>query len=130
MLTLLKVDAQRLFERIKYRKVTYMDVFSTRRTREHFPEIFTNKYQSFPANLLVETNREIIVSIDGFYSKADNIKWYLMTTQDMPATVREKLNPMIRELENHFHELINLIDERLNPKSKTFVHLPEIPIQD
>ena len=113
ILTLIKLDSQGLFKRIKGRKKSYMDVFSVRRTREHFPEIFFNKYRDFSANILVKVSSKIIVSVDEFYTKVDEIKWYLMTTQDMPATVAENLEKMIMSLEKSFYKLNELIDESL-----------------
>ncbi len=114
ILTLIKLDVHGLFKRIKNRKDSYMDVFSVRRTREHFPEIFFNKYRDISINLLSKISPEIIISIDEFYIKADEIKWYLMTTQDMPATVEENVDRMITLLERAFYNLDGFLDKTLN----------------
>ena len=45
ILVIMRLDAQRLFERIKYRQAEYLHYFSSKRTREHFVHIFWNRYQ-------------------------------------------------------------------------------------
>lgn len=107
MLMLLKLDARRLFERVKYRAPEYMSEFSLKRTREHFPEIFKNRYDEVSIKELMLCGQEVIAGLDQFYSKIDEMRWYLNHTQDMPNRVDDKLGAHIRELER-FYETLNL----------------------
>lgn len=107
MLMLLKLDAKRLFERIKYRAPEYMYDFSLKRTRDHFPEIFTNRYDTVLMKDLLLCGQEVLAGLDQFYSKVDEMRWYLNHTQDMPNKVEDKVHSHIRELEK-FYETLNL----------------------
>lgn len=105
VLTLLRLDAQRLFERIKYRQQEYMYVFSSKRTREYFPQIFRNRYAGTALTELKHCSSEVIIALDDFYHKADELHWYLQTTEEMPATVEEALHHHIGELEKYYETL-------------------------
>ena len=107
VLLLLKLDAQRLFERIRYRRPEYMQVFSAKRTREHFPQIFRNKYAKADLSDLKNCSPEVIIGLDNFYSKADELAWYLSTTEDMPASAEETVQHFIHELDK-LHENLQL----------------------
>lgn len=107
MLMLLKLDARRLFERIKYRAPEYMYDFSLKRSRDHFPEIFSNRYDSVTMKELLLCGQEVLAGLDQFYTKVDEMRWYLNHTQDMPNRVEDKVHSHIRELEK-FYETLNL----------------------
>ena len=110
MLMLLKLDAQRVFERIKYRAPEYMYEFSLKRTRDHFPAVFKNRYDETKIAELLLCGPEVIAGLDQFYTKVDEIRWYLNHTQDMPNRVEDKLHSQIRELEKLFETLNLYID--------------------
>lgn len=113
MLMLLKLDAKRLFERVKYRAPEYMSEFSLKRTRDHFKEIFTNRYDTANIKELMLCGPEVIVGLDQYYSKIDEMRWYLNHTQDMPNRVDDKIHAHIRELETFFETLNLYIDVEL-----------------
>lgn len=113
MLMLLKLDALRLFERIKFRAPEYMYDFSLKRTRDHFPEIFKNRYDNVTIEELMLCGQEVIAGLDLFYTKVDEMRWYLNHTQDMPNRVEDKLHHHIRELEKHFETLNLYIDAEM-----------------
>lgn len=110
ILLLIKIDSERLFERIKYRKPEYLNTFALKRTREHFSQIFKNRYENVGIDLLAFCSKETLVAIDNFYSKADDLHWYLNHTEDMPNTVEDNLNFYIKDLER----LINTLKLYLN----------------
>jgi uncharacterized coiled-coil DUF342 family protein len=110
MLMLLKLDAQRVFERIKYRAPEYMYEFSLKRTRDHFPAVFKNRYDEIRISELMLCGPEVIAGLDQFYTKIDEIRWYLNHTQDMPNRVEDKVHSHIRDLETHFETLNLYID--------------------
>lgn len=107
MLTILRLDAQRVFERVKYREPEYMQHFSAKRTRSHFPEVFKHRYDDITVKDLMFCGEEVIIGLDQFYTKVDDLKWYLMVTEDMPGTVQEHVDHTIRELEEAY-ELLQL----------------------
>lgn len=107
ILVLLKLDARRVFERIKYREQEYLNVFSMKRTRAHFSEIFKNRYDFILAKDLILCSQEVIVGLDQFYTKVDEIRWYLNVTEDMPSRVTDKMHHHIKELEK-FYDLLTL----------------------
>ena len=114
VLTLLKLDAQRLFERIEYRRPEYIQIFSVKRTREHFPKIFKNRYDEVKLSELKSCSPEVIVGLDNFYSKVDELSWYLGVTEDMPITVEEKIKSFIGELKVLHQVLQTHINAELN----------------
>ena len=114
MLTILRVDAQRLYERIKYREPEYMHYFSAKRTRDHFPNIFKNKYRSVTIDDLKLCGEEVIIGLDQFYTAADEMEWYLMVTEDMPGTVQERVTHMIKEIDEAYDILQLYINAELD----------------
>jgi hypothetical protein len=113
MLMLLKLDAKRLFDRIKFRAPEYMYEFSLKRTRDHFPAVFMNRYDTASIKELMLCGQEVIAGLDLYYSKVDEIRWYLNHTQDMPNRVEDKLHSHVRELEKHFETLNLYIDAEM-----------------
>jgi hypothetical protein len=107
ILVLLKLDAKRVFERIKFRSYEYLSEFSLKRTRDHFKEIFNNRYDETNIRELMLCSSDVIVGLDQFYSKIDEMRWYLNHTQDMPNKVDDKIHSHIRDLES-FYDTLNL----------------------
>lgn len=127
ILTLIRLDAQRVFERVKYREPEYMHYFSAKRTREHFPEVFKNRYYEMRIQDLLDCGEEVLIGLDQFYTVVDDLKWYLMVTEDMPGTVQEHVTHAIREMEEAYELLqlyINAELESLRPAP------PSLPPQD
>jgi len=110
MLMLLKLDAKRLFERIKYRSPEYMYEFSLKRSRDHFPAVFNNRYESSTIRDLMLCGQEVIAGLDQFYTLVDEMRWYLNHTQDMPNRMEDKVHSYVRELEKLFETLNLYID--------------------
>lgn len=110
MLMLLKLDAKRLFERIKYRSPEYMYEFSLKRSRDHFPAVFNNRYETATIRDLMLCGQEVIAGLDQFYSQVDEMRWYLNHTQDMPNRMEDKVHSYVRELEKLFETLNLYID--------------------
>lgn len=121
VLLLLQLDAQRLFERIKYREVEYMRIFSYRRTREHFKEIFKSRWDETSIEYIAFCSEEVISGLDQFYNKVEELRWYLMNTEDMPATVSDNVSHYIYEIEERYNLLQLYINAELGVvKEKEF----------
>jgi len=120
VLTLVRIDAQRVYERIKYRQPEYMHYFSAKRTREHFPEVFKHRYFEMRIQDLLNCGEEVIIGLDQFYTKIDDLNWYLMVTEEMPGAVQEYVEQTIRELDEAFEILqlyISAEIDALRPKA-------------
>ncbi len=102
---LISIDAQRLYERIKYREEEYMKMFSLKRTRQHFEGIFYSRYDGVKIEDLQSLDEDIICAIDNFYSKIDDMKWFLNSTEDMPVMVSQTVKKYINEIDELYVEL-------------------------
>lgn len=113
ILLLLKIDANNLFKRIEDRKSEYLEIFSLRRIRSHFPLIFKNRYELTSVEDLSHCSTELITSLDQFYTNVEEMNWYLFSTQDMPATVEGFVDRKIRRLRSLLQTLNLYIDAEL-----------------
>lgn len=118
LLTLIKLDAKRLYERIRYRAPEYLFIFSSKRTREHFKDIFKNKYKDVSIEDLKMIGQEVIIALDEFYNLVDEIHWYVNSTEDMPGTVDDKVNKWIVKLTPIYQKLCLYIDADLGIESE------------
>lgn len=112
-LLLLKLDAESLFERIHERQEECIQYFSLKRDRTIFDEIFKNRYSEASMKDLSYLPIEIIELADNFYTKLDNIRWYLIHTEDMPNTVQDTMMKMLGPLKKQFEMLIFYINAEL-----------------
>lgn len=125
-LTLLKFDANNLFNRIRERKNEYLEIFALRRTRDHFPMIFTNRYEKTTVSDLAHCSTDLIQLLDQFYSLVDDMKWYLFKTEDMPNTVEDYLERRIIRLQKILVNLNLYIEAELGVDTEQLpVTLPE-----
>ena len=113
VLILLKLDSQHLFDRIKNRMNEYLRTFEVKRTRVHFKDIFRNRYNEIHVDDLKECSSEVIVALDKYYSRVDDMSWYLNHTEDLPNLVRDNLHVGIRDLEKSLSILNLHIDANL-----------------
>ena len=118
ILIILKLDAQGLYDRIKKREREYIGVFAQKRTREHFPAVFKTRYDGTSLNDLKHCSEDVIIALDKFHRIVDEMRWYLMVTEDMPGTVTDKLLVMINNLEEQYEMLMLLIDAELGVSGK------------
>jgi hypothetical protein len=126
ILVLMKIDANNLFKRIKSRKSEYLEIFALRRTREHFPIIFKNRYESTSLGDLSYCSTELITTLDQFYSHAEEMNWYLFHTQDMPNTVDSYIDRRIKKMEKLLATLNLYLDAELGIEAKNI----EIPVEE
>lgn len=113
VLTLLKIDAKNVLDRIVDRRTDYIEVFALRRTREHFPLIFDNRYNSASLRDLTHCSIETINALDHFYLTIDQLRWYLFCTEDMPNTVEDIVLGKIGKLKKLFKTLELYINEEM-----------------
>lgn len=110
---LFKLDARNLYNRIVQRRHEYVEIFSLKRNRAIFREIFENRYSKSTIKDLSYCSIEVIESLDSFYSAVDEIYWYLKTTQDMPNTIEDEVHRRINALGRQYDMLSLYIDAEL-----------------
>lgn len=115
-LTLVKIDSENLMDRIVSRQNDYLNEFSLKRDRAVFVEIFNHRYSSTTMNDLAQLPIEIIELANDFYTHVDELKWYLMHTQDMPNTIQEEIIRKTNLLEKKSKNLSLYIDVELSGK--------------
>lgn len=113
ILVLLKIDANNLFRRIKERKSEYLEIFALRRTREHFPLIFSNRYQDTTITDLSHCSSDLITTLDQYYTLVEEMSWYLFQTEDMPNTVEDYINRKISRMGKVLNTLNLFLDAEL-----------------
>lgn len=118
ILMLLKIDANNLFNRIKTRKSEYLEIFALRRTREHFPVIFKNRYEETSLNDLSHCGTDLITTLNQFYTMVEEMSWYLFQTEDMPNTVEDYIERRIRRMEKLLANLNLYLDAELGIASE------------
>ncbi|WP_408098703.1 hypothetical protein ACJVC5_07260 [Peredibacter sp. HCB2-198] len=118
ILVLLKIDANNLFKRIKERKSEYLEIFALRRTREHFPMIFKNRYEGTSIMDLSHCSTDLITTLDQFYTLVEEMSWYLFQTEDMPNTVEDYIDRKIRRMEKLLSTLNLFLDAELGIESE------------
>jgi len=105
LLVILKLDSRRLYERLKYRAPEYLTIFSLKRTRDHFKEVFYSRYETCEVSELLYCSEDVLVGLDQFYSCVEDLRWYLGHTEDMPAKVEDKVYAKLREVEVFYDTL-------------------------
>lgn len=113
VLMLLKIDANNVFKRIKSRKSEYLEIFALRRTREHFPMIFNNRYKDTSLENLMSCSTELITTLDQYYTPVEEMSWYLFQTEDMPNTVEDYIDRKIARMEKLLATLNLYLDAEL-----------------
>lgn len=113
VLVLLKIDANNLFRRIKERKDEYLEIFALRRTREHFPMIFRNRYEGTTIMDLSHCSTDLITTLDQYYTQCEEMSWYLFQTEDMPNTVDDYISRKIKKMERLLSTLNLFLDAEL-----------------
>jgi len=112
-LNLVKIDAKNLFNRIKFRKPEYLEIFALQRSRSHFDWVFETRYSLASLKELTLLSLETIHAADEFYTQVDDIRWYLFCTQDMPNTISDKLDSWLKLLEKKLENLNLYIEAQI-----------------
>jgi hypothetical protein len=107
LVTLIRLDAKNLFERIRDRETEYLTMFSLNRTRTHFAAVFRSRFKKVQIGDLKFLSDELIVALNDFYESVEKMEWYLSSTQDMPQTVDDRVHFFIKDLSKKY-ELLSL----------------------
>jgi hypothetical protein len=128
VLILLKIDANNVFKRIKDRKSEYLEIFALRRTREHFPRIFDNRYEGTTIMDLAHCSTELITTLDLYYTLVEEMSWYLFQTEDMPNTVEDYINRKIAKMSKLLGTLNLFLDAELGIDSSDVNEMESQPV--
>ncbi|MCY4644160.1 MAG: hypothetical protein OXB88_06030 [Bacteriovoracales bacterium] len=112
-MTLIRLDVQNLFDRILARKEDYLMILSLKRTREHFCDVFYSKYGQISIDNLKELDDSTIAVLDSFYQEVDQLKWYLLHTEDLPAMLSDRVDGSIKKLKDILYEITEHLNSEL-----------------
>ncbi len=133
LLTIVQRDVEKLFNRIVDRKDEYLLIFSLKRTRQHFEEIFRSYYPSLTVDHLLCCSPEFVHALEDFYLKVEDLKWYLLSTEDMPQRVSDVVTSKIKFLSEKYFAFKQHIDNEIEIQhceknaSRESVQFPETP---
>lgn len=130
---LLRNDSSSLANRVIGRFSEYMKIFSVKRTREHFKEVFKHNYYSLALSDLALLDSNVLNFANEFYTQVEKIYWYLMNTEDMPGTVAELTEKKIKILKkcwNNYEQELNACLENLMSDSDKQDESSEPAIQE
>lgn len=113
ILLLLKLDSKNLHERLMERKKEYIELFSMKRTREHFKEVFFSRYEEASFDDLIQCSADTITALDQFYTEIERLRWYLHQTEDMPVTVEDEVERSLRRIDGYYQTLQLYLDAEL-----------------
>lgn len=113
-LLLFKIDAKNLFDRIYNRREDYIEIFSLKRNRSVFREIFSSRYEKASMFDLSHCPAEVIETLNQFHNNADQIYWYLKHTQDMPNTIEDEITRKVASLKKNYEMLELYVDAALS----------------
>ena len=114
ILQILIHDANNLWERLFSRKQEYIKEFSLKRQRQHFKEIFINRYDQMDLADLKSLNLTVINTLNDFYQEVDKLRWYLNHTQDMQRTVESQVEMTLKLLKKKHAPLMEALNEQMN----------------
>lgn len=105
ILTMIKMDADSLYERVVEREKEYMRIFSVKRSRDHFHEVFKTRFWDIHPSDLKVCSSEVLIELDSYYSQVDKLYWYLRSTEDMPGMIEDKISPKVRNIKKAYEML-------------------------
>ena len=127
---LFKMDSTNLFERISSRQHEYIEIFSLKRSRSVFRDIFENRYSKASVFDLSHCPAEVLEALDQFYTRVDELYWYLKHTQDMPNTIEDEVSRRVGRLGKLYDQLALFIDAELGGGGFEQISDEDIPSDD
>jgi len=125
-------DAFNLYHRINDRHVEFIDIFSLKRDRSIFKEVFRNRYEAMTMGELSNFSTEVIELANKYYQDIDELYWYLERTQDMPNTIEDEVIRSCTRLGKQLDNLLLYIDAELSgteailPEDQTSEYIPPV----
>lgn len=107
ILHLLKADMKGLNDRLNNNYEDYMRVFSLKRRRDHFDDIFQTKFSTATIEQLAELSEDQFNLINEYYNRVNKTYLYLKFTEDMPAMVKDKVSSHLRDINKLYNEFVD-----------------------
>jgi leucyl-tRNA synthetase len=114
LLNFILIDARRVLERIENWKKDYINLFTQTRSKAHFDKIFASRFNDIPVEQILKFDESKQKQLFKFYHHLEDLYWYLIHTDDMPATLEDQIS---RDLYLLNFELAQ-IDPEANPSLK------------
>lgn len=135
----MSLDAHNLYQRVDARKSEALYVFSSKRAREHFEKLFRSKYYDLSIEAMAMLEPTTISLLNEFYEKMDDLKWYLMHTEDMVtliedswsyklAKIKKNLDELQTELTKYFAVDLLVSEEKVDERDE--IGPPHIPLDE
>lgn len=104
---LVQQDLQELIKRLNARMEDALRMFAQKRTREHFEQIFFNRYKDFSHAIFSDLDSDVYPKIVSIYEEIDEMYWYLKSTEDMPSLVRTKVDAYLKNMNKNYAEVLD-----------------------
>ena len=105
---IVKEDMQELMRRLNERMEGALRIFSQKRSRDHFKQIFFNRYKEFSIEVLKDLDESLYSNIVSYYEAVDDLYWYFMSTEDMPSLVESNVQSIMKRLNHKYGQTAEL----------------------
>jgi len=109
VLQLVKDDIDSLLHRLNNHFEDYMRVFTQKRTRDHFQDVFYSRFRDVNISDLLKLDGELLGFISSFYFHTEELYWYIKVTEDMPSMVENKIRVDLVKINSIVAEINELI---------------------
>ena len=100
VLEVVKDDIDNLMHRLNNHFDDYMRVFTQKRTRDHFKDVFFSRFREVSISDLIKLEGDILREVNTFYFHVNEVYWYIKVTEDMPSMVENKMKSDLVKLNN------------------------------
>lgn len=121
ILLIAKLDATAIYQRLSDRWREAVRIYASKRTQQHFSELFKTKYDSLAISEMKYLGAEVIVELNRFYEKVGELQWFLYHTEEMPAAVEDTLSRKLVELKSHLENLTLYVEAEIETIKEQFV---------
>ena len=97
-------------------------VFSLKRNRSVFRDIFENRYSKASIEDLSHCSVEVIEALQSYYKEIDDLYWYLKHTEDMPNKIEDEILRWCHRIEKKYEVLKLYVDAELAGQDTPNIH--------
>lgn len=106
---LVQQDLQEVVKRINSRMADALRMFAQKRSRDHFEQIFFNRFKTFTTSVLTDLEEDVYPLIVNIYEEIDQLYWYLKSTEDMPSLVNTKVAAYLKTMNLNYGKILDLL---------------------
>jgi hypothetical protein len=104
---LVQQDLQELMRRLNSRMEEALRIFAQKRSREHFEQMFFNRYKHFSISVIEEIGSQVYPFVVSIYEEVDQLQWYLLSTEDMPSMVKTKVDGYLKNMNKNYATVLD-----------------------